>query len=275
MWINIPSTTSAFAAAAQDSTWDSGSRSEAFARFVVWNTRPLPSKSWLRQWKRVAWMKRLFSRTCDPSTAERGMASWIRSLQATRVSRSVKLADAVDSMIFGTFGRTSVESLAKLNPASCFSKTCLPTSTSDSSKSFTTFEKWITGLRRDCLRRQRLAQARGGNGFSHSRWPTPTAHDYRTPNSAYSQCHRKQDWCKGQQLNNFVAHYFRPDPKALTGTEKQTTHLPRLNPRFVCWLMGWPEIVPIGSGFSETAWCLFRQRMRSALCGLVSAPGSD
>jgi len=271
VWINIPSSTSAFAPAARVSTWDCNSRSEAFARSVVWNTKPLPSKSWLRQWKRVAWMKRLFGRTCDPSTAERGVASWIRSLRDTRASRSAKPVAVVDAMILGTYGHTSIGSLAKLNPASCFSKTCPTISLSDSKRSSETFREWTIDLRLDSLWRRKLAQARGGNGFSFSRWPTPTAHDYRTPNSAYSQQHRKRDWCKGQQLNNFVAHYFRPDPKAPSGTDTKTTHLPRLNPRFVCWLMGWPEIVPIGSGFSATAWCLFRQRMRSALCGLVSA----
>jgi hypothetical protein len=195
-------------------------------------------------------MKRLFGRTCDPSTAERGVGSWIRSLRDTRVSLSAKPADAVDAMILGTFGLTFTESLAKLNRASCFSKTCQTTSASDSKKSSKPFKEWITGLRQDCLQRQRLAQAKGGNGFSFSRWPTPTAHDYRTPNSAYSQCH--------------------PDPKAPSGTERNTTHLPRLNPGFVCWLTGWPEIVPIGSGFSATAWSRYRQRMRSALCGLAS-----
>ena len=134
----------------EDSTWDCNSLSEAFAQSVVWNTKPLPSKSWLRQWKRVAWMKRLFGRVCNPSTADRGVESWIRSLRDTRASRSAKLADAVDVMILGTFGRTSVESLAKLNPASCFSKTCPTTSASDSEKSSKPFKEWITGLRQDC-----------------------------------------------------------------------------------------------------------------------------
>ena len=269
MWINVPSTTSAFVPEAQDSTWDCNSLSEAFAQSVVWNTKPQSSKSWLRRWKRVAWMKRLFGRTCDPSMAKRGVESWIRSLLDTRASRSAKPADAADQMILGTFGLTSIASLAKLNPASSFSKTCPATSASDSKRSSKPFKEWITGLRQDCGQRQRLAQAKGGNGFSFSRWPTPTARDYRTPNSAYSQQHRKRDGCKSQQLNNFVAHYFRPAPKVPIGTEKQTTYLPRLNPAFVCWLMGWPEIVPIGSDFSETAWCLFRRRMRSALCALL------
>ena len=47
--------------------------------------------------------------------------------------------------------------------------------------------------------------------------------------------------------------------------------LPRLylNPLFVQWLMGWPVIAGIGSSFSATAWSHYRQRMRSALSGLV------
>lgn len=269
MWI-LPSTISRYVPAAQVSTWDCNSRLEACARSVVWNTKPLPSKSWLRQWKRVVWMKRLFTRMSEPSTAARGVESWIRSLRDTRANHLAKPADAVDKMILGTFGRTSIESLARLNPASSFSKTCPTTSASDSKRSSKPFKDWAMALRRDCGQRQKLAQARGGNGFLFSRWPTPTAHDYRTPNSAYSQTHRKRDWCKGQQLNNFVAHYFRPDPKAPSGTERTTTHLPRLNPAFVCWLMGWPEIVPIGSGFSAIRWSHYRRLMRSALFGLLS-----
>ena len=271
LWVSIPCTTSAFAQVAQVSTLASSWLSEMYAQSVVWNTKPLLSKSWLRQWTRVAWIKRLFGRTLEPSTAARGVALWIHSLRATRVSRSAKLADVVDEMILGTFGRMSIESLAKLNPASCCLKMSPITSVSDSVKCEASWKRWVIGLRQDCLRRQKLAQAKGGNGFSFLRWPTPCARDYRTPNSAYSQQHRKLGWCKGQQLNNFVAHYFRPGQPPRSGLDgsKTTIHLPLLNPRFICWLMGWPEIVPIGSGFSAMEWFRYRQRMRSVLCGLV------
>jgi hypothetical protein len=43
-----------------------------------------------------------------------------------------------------------------------------------------------------------------------------------------------------------------------------------LNPCFVAWLMGWPPIASTGFGFSETAWSIWRQDMRSALSQLAS-----
>jgi hypothetical protein len=272
VWINVPSTTSAFARVAQVSTLASGWLSEMFAQSAVWNTRPLPSKSWLRQWKRVAWMKRLFGRTLEPSTAARGVALWIHSLRATRVSRSAKPAVAVDSMILGTCGRTSIESLARLNRDSCFSKTCPITSVSDLGKSSRTWRDWVTRLRRAYTARKRWVRAKNANDSSYSLWPTPTARDYKTPNSDESQARRNKGCSRGQQLMNFVAHSFHLGQSKSAGggkSSKKTGHLPRLNPRFVCWLMGWPEIVPIGSGFSATEWCRYRRRMRSALCGLL------
>lgn len=269
MWVNLPTLASAPAAADSTSAWKW--LWESFAQSVVWNTKFSPSSTWSRRWKRTAWLRHLCGVICEPSTADRGVASWIRSLRATRANRSARPGDDVATAILGTFGRTSTESLARLNPGSCFSKMFPTISVLDSPKSSKIWSDWVTKLRQDCLQRQKLAQARGGNGFSFSRWPTPTAHDYRTPNSAYSQQHRKLGWCKGQQLANYVVHYFRPDPKAPSGLDgsRTTTHLPRLNPRFVCWLMGWPEIAPITSDFSETEWFRFKQRMRSSLFGLL------
>ena len=104
-------------------------------------------------------------------------------------------------------------------------------------------------------------------------WPTPSTRDYRTPNSQDSQQRCNTNSKRGQQLSNFASHNSSllvptnsPDGEKCSHL---TTHLPRLNPGFVCWLMGWPEIVPIGSGFSATAWSRYRQLMRSALCGLL------
>jgi hypothetical protein len=44
----------------------------------------------------------------------------------------------------------------------------------------------------------------------------------------------------------------------------------RLNPRFVCWLMGWPLIGGNGSDSLGTESCRFKRRMRSRLSRLVS-----
>jgi hypothetical protein len=108
-------------------------------------------------------------------------------------------------------------------------------------------------------------------------WPTPATRDYRTPNSQDSQQGRNADSKRGQQLCNFVSHDFSlPAPTNSTDgakCSKSTMHLPRLNPLFVCWLMGWPRIAHGGFGFTATEWSRYRQRMRSALCGLVCEAG--
>jgi len=48
------------------------------------------------------------------------------------------------------------------------------------------------------------------------------------------------------------------------------TDSPRLSPRFVSWLMGWPPTAPDGSPCSETEWSRWRRGMRSALSRLLS-----
>jgi hypothetical protein len=65
-----------------------------------------------------------------------------------------------------------------------------------------------------------------------SMWATPSARDYRSPNSAESQDRRNADSARGQQLPNQVAHDGLPAP-----TEKPAGSL---NPMFVSWLMGYP-----------------------------------
>lgn len=273
MWI-LPSTTSAFAPDLAASTLDCNSQSEMCAQWLVLSTKPLPSKSWLRLWKRVAWIKRLYGRIYEPSTAASGVESWIRSLRVTRVSRSARPVSVVDSMILGTFGHTSIASLARLNRASSFWKMCPITSVSDSGRSCKTWRDWVTRLRQDYLVRKKWVRAKCAS--DSSLWPTLTARDYKTPNSEESQVKRNKGCSRGHQLMNFVAHSLdhsfhlgHETPSAGGKSSKKTDHLPRLNPRFACWLMGYPEIAPIGSGFSAIQWSRFRRRMRSALCGLL------
>ena len=175
MWINVPTCPSAPAAA--DSTSDWNWLWEAFAQSVGWSGKPSPSSTWQRRWKRDAWLKRLCGRICEPSMADRGVESWIASLRATRASRSVSPASVVDRTILDTFGRTSLESLAKWNRQSCFSKTCPAILASASSKSPAIFKQWVTALRRASLARRKSAQATGENGSSSSRWQTIKASD--------------------------------------------------------------------------------------------------
>lgn len=61
-----------------------------------------------------------------------------------------------------------------------------------------------------------------------------------------------------------------PAPQTATAGAKSSSTTRRLNPRFVCWLMGWPLIVGTGSERWETEWSLFKARMRSQLSRLRS-----
>ena len=172
MWINVPILASAPAAVDSTSAWNW--LWEAFAQSVGWSGKPSPSSTWQRRWKRAAWFKRLCGRICEPSMAERGVKSWIASLRATHASLSASPASVVEKTILGTFGRTSVESLAKWNRQSCFSKTCPAILASASRKSPAIFKQWVTQLRRASLLRRKSALATGESGFSL--WRSPTSY---------------------------------------------------------------------------------------------------
>lgn len=460
MWINVPSTISPCVQAEPDSTSAWNWLWEAFARSAGSNGKPSPASTWQRLWKRVAWFRLLCGRICDPSTATLGVESWIASLRATRASRSASLASVVDRTILDTYGPTCVESLAKWNRQSCFSKMCPATSASDLPRSPQTLKAWATRLRQDCSRRRKSARVTSASGCLSSlwrsptsyqpgvdvnklvtkngdaatgvnqrlylnglhrtvglpqqtrlwqtikasdgdkggpnqrdgkgnpylpmqaslwptpdvpnggrtvpedqmtagvapeghkvqkplartaelwptprtitggaesaerkkelgrmdsgggdlqavarnwptpraeercqynsrddhvalsrsvkTWPTPSTRDYRMPNSQDSQRRRNAESKRGQQLSNFASHnssLLVPTSSTDGGKcSESTMHLPRLNPLFVCWLMGWPRIGLGGFGFTETEWSHYRRRMRSALSGLLSVLAAE
>ena len=171
MWLNLPISPSAQAGV--DSTMDLNSLLERFAQFVGWSGKPLPLSTLRKRWKATAWIKHLFGLTCALSMDDPGVESWIASLRATRVNHSVKQATDVDRTILATFGRTSIESLAKLNPHSSFSKMFQDTLPLDTIKSLPILTPWTMRLRQDCSQRQRLAEVKNGSGFSL--WPAPAA----------------------------------------------------------------------------------------------------
>ena len=273
MWINSPPYP--FAPAALDSTLAS-SLSSQFAQSVGWNGKPSPSSTWLRRWKQVAWITRLFGRTFGPSTAARGVEQWIASLRAIRANRSASLVNVVDTMIRGTFGRMSTESLAKLNQHSYFSKTCRATSASGSIRLPPTLKAWATKLRQVCLARKKLVLAKSETGSSSLLWGTPA--DYSKGGGRSRSGKRIGELllpgqAKMWRLPEEAAPCSLPGPTTSTVGEASAKRPrgagPHLNPVFVGWLMGWPE--PNGFGFSATEWSRYRQRMRSALCALLCA----
>ncbi len=113
-------------------------------------------------------------------------------------------------------------------------------------------------------------------------WPSPAARDYRTPNTEESERRRFSNGREksGHQLQNFVAHSPQVRVISIHGaelspTDPETISRRRLNPAFVCWLMGWPWwwTNPAPISFARSAMASYLSRLRMLL-GLLPAEPS-
>ncbi len=395
VWVNVPSTACLSAQEVGGSNSVSDWFWKTLERSVGWNGKPTQLPTWRKRWKRTAWLQHLFGRISELSTADRGVARWIASLRATHAKDSQLLVNDVDRQIRDTFGPTSVESLAKLNPVSYFSKTYRIISTSVGKKSLPRWKAWVMTLRRASLLRRKLGHliaesgssswaspnARGWKGrpswkdqkslpkdvenwltphemagLDHTgkrgaggefarqatrwttpkscprgdrpaerirrtpslesqakqqNWPTPSAslpQDQEDPETYLKRREQlRQDYQNGNGcgiplttasrlwpspncprphdsedsagrflerenqpgLTGVACHFSLPDQTTCRFGKKCSPSTRRLSPLFVAYLMGWPRSVSIYSDFMEMEWFRWRQRMRSALCGLV------
>ena len=141
------------------------------ALYVTSSAKPtLRPPSW-RGWKTRPWIRHLSGTTLPPLTAAHGVERWILSLADIRASHSRSRASARGSTIPGICGRTSRASSRNANPNGCFWKTSPIISTSAIARSEASWKSWASGLRKDCLRRQKLA--RRTNASDCLFWPTP------------------------------------------------------------------------------------------------------
>ncbi len=124
-------------------------------------------------------MRRLSGVTLELSTLDRGVASWISSLRATRVSRSRSQGSAWEQMTLDISGPTSPASSASASPRSAPSRTSPVTCLPEHAKSSESFKRWATTLRHHCGRRRKLALLTVESAFSSS-LPTPSASSYGT-----------------------------------------------------------------------------------------------
>ena len=111
----------------------------------------------------------------QPLTAHRGVALWIASLAATPANPSVLPDNGRANMTPDTCGPISSASSEKSGPGSAFLKTWLDTFNLVLNRYGETCQIWVTRLRRDSLRRQKLAPHINDSGSSS--WPTPTRAD--------------------------------------------------------------------------------------------------
>lgn len=175
------------------------------------NGTPAQPSTWSRAWKAKPWLRGLSGATCEPSTAARGVESWIASLRASRASRSASPGSSGGMTTPGICGRTLPGSLARfaLNGASLrtsrgSSQLSLLTGGPPSSTSSEISASWVTNARRASSQRQKWARRIFANGSSS--WPTHTANP-----ATYSNGER------GPNLHEAAVMWPTPSVADLTG----------------------------------------------------------
>lgn len=171
-WLYVPPS----CLSAQDtpaSTLESESPAQALEPFVLWRSKRLPLRSWLRVCAKAPWISALYGATLPPSTATRGVEQWISSLRDSRASHTALPESDAEPTTHATCGHTLPVSWEKCALPWCSSKTSqgfLDPLFIDAAK---TFRDWVTGLRSAYSARRKSAQHTNGNASSS--WPTPAA----------------------------------------------------------------------------------------------------
>jgi len=240
-WLYVPE----LECSTKDSAPDSLSAASITTPSVTWKGKPMPQAFWLRAWKTASWIKRLSGTTYSHSTANLGVASWIASLQAFHANHTASLESGRDSPTNAGFGPTSHAPFVRLDPKSFGWRTSpdspLLVDLLNASEIFPYSGMMHNGA---CWQLPTLAHATNEVGslflhinpncaFTGIKWPTPRARDYHsTPTKP-----------RLDNLPDFAKYHFsRLAPPLIGQQSAPNSHSspPKLNPAFVCWLMGWP-----------------------------------
>lgn len=182
MWLYIPSTPLSCAPVAGCSALEpvSASKCSAIEPVVCVTSSGKPTLrplSW-RGWKTRLWINRLSGMTLAPSTAARGMVSWIASLRESRAKETALPGNAYSATTREIAGRERGESFATLIPDCSSSKTftasLFPTeSTTEKPQPYGCSKSWpkTGGMRSGlCFLRPEWKPTINDGGFSF--WPT-------------------------------------------------------------------------------------------------------
>lgn len=175
MWLYVPSPLSASVPAEADSTSESSWQSHALARSCWWRGKRGPSQLWSRRCKNTSWLQRLCGAMSEPSTAAHGVAWWMASLAASRVSLTASLESAKAKKTSATSGRQHDASSSSHAPGGFSLRTSAAWSRrADCDEFGQTFDDLVSRLNLDCLLRKRSARRTSASAFSSSQWRTPT-----------------------------------------------------------------------------------------------------
>lgn len=137
---------------------NSGSKLPSLDRFasLTWRGKLMPPLFWRRAWERVPWLPRLSGLMLEPSTLDRGVASWIASLQAIRANPTARRESGSE--------RTTIDGSSTEFSGSSMSCGLLVSSertsrgmrTANSASSSRHWKQWVTALRLECSQRPPL-----------------------------------------------------------------------------------------------------------------------
>ena len=174
MWLYVPTTSSPAAQASEDLNSASYSPSDIGERmgavYVTWRGKPQPPQAWSRRWKQGGFIRRLSGLTCEPSTLDRGVASFISSLQETPAKTTPSLESAK-----GPMGSASSHPKSPVLPKSAglilsSVRTSRGTRTDSLRPSLRHWKGWATALRQEYSARPALATPCDASDCSS--WPS-------------------------------------------------------------------------------------------------------
>ena len=242
VWLYIPPMSCPSAPEGEDSTLESNWQGRILELCATWNGKPSRSASWLRRWQSAASIKLLYGAMPEPSTAGRGVESWIASLAAFRVSPGHTREAGSEPPMNVTCGRTPVESSVKSAPASSFWRKFQDSLGISTNGLGQTYEEWVTGLRRDYSRRQKLE--RPTSGGDSSSWLTPTADSSASDAGEWKGTYYLRE--DGTKANSALTHQAAnwPTPLALDGQKQNRYHgSDHLSPSLSWAARNWPTAV--------------------------------
>jgi hypothetical protein len=182
MWVYIPGMSPASAPDTEGQSSGLDWWFQAAEQSLWWRGKHSSSTTWRKRWNKVSWTKRLFSRMCEPSTANLGAESWIASLRATRASPSQSPASVLGPPIHATYGLLLPESLMRHSPPTASLKMLTTICASDSMRFRQTWTDWVTSVRREYSVRLRQGLAMYGKGSTFS--PSAEGCARRSPQGA-------------------------------------------------------------------------------------------
>lgn len=155
-------------------------------------------------------MMHLFGRISKPSAAALGAAEFIASLPDIPVNRSPLLASAAAQRTLGISGHTWQGSLERQGRRESSSRTSATILRSASQKLRRIYADWATCLKRDCLRRLKLAHLSFAKGSSS--WPSPRpCSGERSSGANRTEFYRRWPTALASDAKDCGGHRGKPD----------------------------------------------------------------